>query len=62
MHASNGDVSVPVPPWSIDTSVLVKEQKADSTLKELVDMVCLPDEVRDHCQCYFLHKVLLMRN
>ena len=67
MSPENDDIlqqhvkTCPDVPWSVSHSELVKEQRADSSLKELMESVLPGGEVKNHAQCYFLQNEVLMR-
>lgn len=50
------NLSVADLPWSSCNRELVKVQKLDPSLKDLLDMVCDTEVISNLCHCYFLQK------
>lgn len=48
-------------PWSVSHSELVTEQRADGSLKALLEVTRPFGEVKNHTQCYFMQNDVLMR-
>lgn len=48
-------------PWSVSRSDLVAAQRADCSLKSLLEVARPAGEVKNHAQCYFIDNDVLMR-
>lgn len=54
-------MTCPDVPWSVCHSELVSDQRADGSLKGLLEVACPVGEVKNHAQCNFIQSDVLMR-